>query len=625
MKSSLFYVLTFTVLLFISCSSNNFPVKFSYSPENPQPSSEIIVKYKSDSQAINNSNEVEMVVYSYSDDLENTEKVNLEKMGEGWIGKYTPKENIKGLIIKFNSENEIDNNNELGYTIKLNDESGNVLVGATAGLANVYSKYAGSIDLLAAKDSASKFFEMEFAKNPEQKRQFLLSYLNSFPRKQRKKVAVIEIPELEKNENLTQKDLETLATWFKNLREFEKADYYYDLVKEKYPKSKLIGSNYYTRFRNMLTIDKMMQVFNEFNSLNPESNYNNYMISTIINKYVSEKDYKNVQKMLNEYSQYTNSNIYNSVAWKLFETKSYLEKASDLCLDGIELAREEYESPTGEKPVYLDVNDWKESKKYALAMIIDTYGNIQNELNNKRVALMAFEEAVKLTNKEQSDINENYTALLFEMGENEKAKAFIEELIKDGKGSDKMRNILSDIFAKEGGSEDKFEEYIGKFDNEAKQKLTVKLKEEMINEPAPNFELLDLDGATVKLSDYKGKIVIVDFWATWCGPCLQSFPVMRKAVDKYADNPDVKFLFVNTKERVDDKKENAVDFMKKSQYPFHVLLDDQDEVVEKFKVQGIPTKFIIDGSGNIRFQSVGFSGVESEVLEELDQMISMSK
>jgi len=115
----------------------------------------------------------------------------------------------------------------------------------------------------------------------------------------------------------------------------------------------------------------------------------------------------------------------------------------------------------------------------------------------------------------------------------------------------------------------------------------------------------------------------LDFWATWCGPCKASFPGMQKAVQKYANNNNVKFLFVNAWENVSDKKKNAEDFIKKNKYPFQVLLDEQNKVIDSYKVSGIPTKFIIDKAGNIRFMKVGFSGNTDQMVDEISQMISM--
>jgi peroxiredoxin len=140
---------------------------------------------------------------------------------------------------------------------------------------------------------------------------------------------------------------------------------------------------------------------------------------------------------------------------------------------------------------------------------------------------------------------------------------------------------------------------------------------------APEFTLQDIEGKDVSLSDFAGKIILLNFWATWCGPCLASFPGMKKAVEKYQDDSNVQFLFINTWERVENIKQNAADFISKNSYPFHVLLDDKNEVIEKYKVSGIPTKFIIDKDNNIRFMTVGYSGSEDQLVEELSLMISM--
>ena len=118
---------------------------------------------------------------------------------------------------------------------------------------------------------------------------------------------------------------------------------------------------------------------------------------------------------------------------------------------------------------------------------------------------------------------------------------------------------------------------------------------------------------------------MLDFWATWCGPCLASFPAMKKAQNKLSKNNEVKFLFINTREQAEDKTKKVKDFLIKNNYPFHVLMDEKNEVLAQYDVPGIPTKFVIDKNGNIRFKSVGFGGNAEELIMELEQMVSMIK
>jgi thiol-disulfide isomerase/thioredoxin len=116
----------------------------------------------------------------------------------------------------------------------------------------------------------------------------------------------------------------------------------------------------------------------------------------------------------------------------------------------------------------------------------------------------------------------------------------------------------------------------------------------------------------------------VDFWATWCGPCKASFPGMQKMVSKYKDDPNVKFVFIDTWEKGDEKQKNAAEFIANNKYSFHVLMDNDDKVVAEFKVEGIPTKFVIDKNGMVRFKAVGFDGSDDKLMTELTAMIEMA-
>ncbi|MCB9211737.1 MAG: hypothetical protein H6609_20430, partial [Ignavibacteriales bacterium] len=125
-KHILFWLITLGFIL-ISCSKDEFPTKFSTSPEKPKKNEEITIKYKSDISKLNNSDKLEMIVYSYGTDLFNTNKIQLAKKGEGWIGKFTPEDNATGLVVKIKNADTTDNNNELGYVVKLYNDDGEEL------------------------------------------------------------------------------------------------------------------------------------------------------------------------------------------------------------------------------------------------------------------------------------------------------------------------------------------------------------------------------------------------------------------------------------------------------------------------------------------------------------------
>ncbi|WP_394996302.1 redoxin domain-containing protein [Emticicia sp.] len=137
---------------------------------------------------------------------------------------------------------------------------------------------------------------------------------------------------------------------------------------------------------------------------------------------------------------------------------------------------------------------------------------------------------------------------------------------------------------------------------------------------APDFSLVDLEGKSVKLSEMRGKVVVLDFWATWCGPCIMSFPGMKLSMDKFKNNPNVKFLFVNTYERVDVSQWTSTvkTFVKQRGFDtFPVIMDIGGDVAGSYGVNGIPAKFCIDKEGKIKFKSTGYLGSSDAIVKEM--------
>lgn len=142
------------------------------------------------------------------------------------------------------------------------------------------------------------------------------------------------------------------------------------------------------------------------------------------------------------------------------------------------------------------------------------------------------------------------------------AKEYLEKQLLAGVDSKILLNQLQEIYKKLNLPENEFD----KIKENSLKLATQKAKEELIKMygdiKAIDFALTNLEGKTIKLSDYKGKMVVLDFWATWCGPCRASFPKMQELVTKYK-NDNIEFFFIDTWERESDSKikENVSKFI----------------------------------------------------------------
>ncbi len=119
-------------------------------------------------------------------------------------------------------------------------------------------------------------------------------------------------------------------------------------------------------------------------------------------------------------------------------------------------------------------------------------------------------------------------------------------------------------------------------------------------EPTPLFSAKNLHGEMVNLADYRGKLVVLNFWATWCGPCRSEMPAIEAASERYRGQPVV-FVGVN----VQESAELAAKFVEEFKLTFSILLDPSGTVSGVFRVRSLPSTFFIDQAGILREQFTG--------------------
>ncbi len=142
----------------------------------------------------------------------------------------------------------------------------------------------------------------------------------------------------------------------------------------------------------------------------------------------------------------------------------------------------------------------------------------------------------------------------------------------------------------------------------------------MVGKRAPPFKLATLDGKTVSLADFKGSILVIDLWATWCGPCVESLPHLDQ-LSKDFTPAGVKFLAVSVDEAAG--RDAVVKFAAQNRLSIPVALDPDGKLLEAYGAQGIPYTIVIGKDGKVRKIFLG-SGHEKEIREEIESAVGPS-
>lgn len=139
----------------------------------------------------------------------------------------------------------------------------------------------------------------------------------------------------------------------------------------------------------------------------------------------------------------------------------------------------------------------------------------------------------------------------------------------------------------------------------------------LAGQPAPDFALKSSTGENMRLSEYRGDVVMINFWATWCGPCRQEMPLLDQLYSRY-ERVGFNLLGVN----IDDDSSRAMDMISELGVSFPVLFDDRKEVSRLYDVDAMPVTVLVDREGNVRYVHQGYKpGYEEKYLDQVRALL----
>ena len=280
----------------------------------------------------------------------------------------------------------------------------------------------------------------------------------------------------------------------------------------------------------------------------------------------------------------------------------------------------------GEDPLYaatfrkrFSPREWKQQVFSRCDGFFYTHADILYHTGNPVKAMELLEIVKEPYQGKSSDCNDLYMKLLIANGYTQMVVPYIEASIQWDAATPDMLDVLRKAFLEKNPSGD-FDAYLnGLRADEFVAQKEEKLKKSLIKKEIEPFVLEDMQGNIVDMSQLKGKVIVLDFWATWCSPCKAALPGMQMAVNHFKNNPNVQFYFISTLEYDKNYKTTIPKFLKEMNYSLEVLYDNVNPATGKndviynkyskaFGVNGIPHKMIIDGDGYLRWSSGGYAG-----------------
>lgn len=558
-----------------------------------------------------------VILFLGKNDFTKTEKLTKEPNGYSFNFKAPESISVIIIAIKDNKNKIVDNNNNHGYISYVYDKTIQKTAIADIELATMLGSFANYfLEVKESNEDILKLYENAYKKNPSlvYKKNYN-SYLNILYRvkKDAAKPHIIAYAKKIESESPEETELSGLKYLFQNTGMKEEENRITNIILKEFPTGQVARQafmeNYFSADKNteefiFTAMKNYIEKFKDSSAFSKQYFYSDLHLLALTNK-----NWENILK----YEELSSNKLsiavsYNSYAWNscgnaIEDTVKEPEFAKAISRRSIDIV---------EKMIKQSNNTelWNNWDAFA-----DTYALLLYKQKQFDSAFYYQDAILKRNNNLGIDGKERYALFANAAKGPAFTKEFIETELSNGITSTRLLSQLQTIYKKLNLPDEEFVKTKSKGDAVLKEKMENQIKAKLGSVSAKNFVLTNLKGQKVSLSSFKNKIVILDFWATWCGPCKASFPGTQQLINQYKGQPDVVFLFIDTWERKDTKtmQKEALNFITKNNYSFEILLDDKDKVVEDYKVDGIPITFIIDKNGKIAFMGHPSNDIGAEI------------
>lgn len=620
----------------------------------PIPGLTMNMTYDAKGGPLENIKEINGYAYVFNDYTWEIEDLKMKKNGAVWNVEYTVPKNCGFMAFKFygNTDNGVvtDTGQDTGYLLVVFKEPkvkmpGADLAWATFRNKDFNSQFGGYFkDFTINGDATEYWLKKEVA-----------DHGNNFPKFIDTYIKVLKVQKPEKFDELGHRFLgdfvkkmngqpEEVFLKVQNLYKFElkdnvKADSLETVIQKQFPKGAFMRFKAYQKIMPIADTAERNKVITQFLADFPYTtdvpDSQKYFYDNIVKMqfgyYFESKDYKSILALIPTMNFANLNDAYHQNISKALYIKSVEPQVIEtMAVPMIKLMQQKVNDLSYMQGIYWSPNQANENAENRLNDQLVIQIRMYDILKKHKEVLETFELLPFKKRYEKASVNDIHINAL------EALNKPIIDVLKNAARANALSETatvkLKEAYVKEGKKETDFPAYLEKLkkENNSEEKIVL-----MNPIPAPAIKVQSADGKAKQLDLNSGKIIVIDFWATWCGPCKKAFPAMQQLVNNYKDDKQVEVYFISTQETKEGYKKEALAYLKEKGLKLDTYFDlmkkgggTNNESFSKyaaiFKSSGIPRKVVIK-NGQIRFTSEGYSGNPGQLVDELTAVINALK